>query len=147
MGRIMITTEYDHDLAQQYHLERLTRCGSSLWKDCRTVMKMHRQFHRSCCLRLVHTCRQLLTKAPFFHPGNDFTDFYQAENATSASKIIYQAFYEIKQSYQNSDRLIVVYQLDAHGMITIVMIKKISNRCPVRSIIWSCSHPSMILVS
>lgn len=115
--QITITTEYDHDLAQQYHLEPVNQVRIITVEGLPNRYENAQAIPQELLSTLSTHADNYLKKHLSSILENDFTDFYQAENVElDASKIIYQAFMKSNND-ENSDRLIVVYQLDAHGMI------------------------------
>lgn len=114
---VTITVEYDHELAQQYHLEPINVVRTITVEGLPDRYENAAAIPQELLSSLSAHADAYLEKHLSAILENDFTDFYQAQEVTlDSSKIIYQAFMKSK-STDNSDRLITVYRLDAHGWV------------------------------
>lgn len=115
--QVTISVEYDHELAQQYHLEPINVVCTKTVEGLPDRYGSAQEIPQALLDTLDQHADNYLNKHLNAILDNDFTDFYQAQDVTlESSKIIYEAFMKSK-TMENSDRLIVVYQLDAQGMI------------------------------
>ena len=115
--QVTISVEYDHELAQQYHLEPINLVCTKTVEGLPDRYASAQEIPQTLLDTLDQHADNYLNKHLNAILDNDFTDFYQAQDVTlDSSKIVYEAFMKSK-TMENSDRLIVVYQLDAHGMV------------------------------
>ncbi len=113
--QVTISAEYDHELAQQYHLEPIHQVTTITVEGLPDRYTDASAIPQSMLDTLPELAENYLNKHLLAILNNDFTDFYQAQEVTlDSSSIIYEAFMKSKNT-ENSDRLIVVYQLEAHG--------------------------------
>ena len=114
---ITITADYDSDLAQQYHLEPINLTRTVKVEGLPNRYGSISDIPQELLDGLSKHADAYLDKHMSAILDNDFTDFYSMDDVKlENTETVYQAFMKSKTS-ENSDRLIVIYRLQASGKV------------------------------
>lgn len=114
---ITITADYDSDLAQQYHLEPINLTRTVKVEGLPNRYGSISDIPQELLDGLSKHADAYLDKHMSAILDNDFTDFYSMDDVKlENTETVYQAFMKSKTS-ENSDRLIVIYRLQASGQV------------------------------
>lgn len=114
---ITISTEYDHELAKQYHLEAIHQVKTVVVEGLPDRYESVEQLPQTLTEALGKHADAYLEKHLNSILQNDFTDFYSGDQTRLESyEIVAQAFLKSKNQ-DNSDRLVVIYQMTATGEV------------------------------
>lgn len=114
---LTISAKYDNELAQQYHLEPINLTRTVTVKGLPDRYESISDIPQDLLDNLSKHSDAYLEKHMNAILDNDFTDFYSMDNVElESSEIVYEAFMKSKTS-ENSDRLIVIYRLQARGQV------------------------------